>query len=96
MAWITAFKDNACELQDEKASPDASDVVIRQQEGHLRNGAGEKLGDLVVIRQLAEAGEIRTVIDRTYPLEDAAEAHRYYESGQRTGSVVITVRLDGK
>ena len=46
---------------------------------------------LVVLRDLIEAGKLRTVIDRSYPLAQAAEAHRYAESGQRRGHVVITV-----
>lgn len=53
--------------------------------------ASEKQENLVALRQLAEAGAIRTIIDRCYPLEEAAEAHRYYESGSREGNVVISV-----
>jgi NADPH:quinone reductase-like Zn-dependent oxidoreductase len=45
--------------------------------------------DLVILKELAEAGAIRAVIDREYPLEWAAEAHAYVDSGRRKGTVVL-------
>lgn len=47
--------------------------------------------DLVSIAELAAKGELRPVIDRTYPLDDIVEAHRYVDSGHKRGNVVITV-----
>ena len=47
--------------------------------------------DLILVRDLIEAGKYRAVIDRTYPLEDVVEATRYVETGQKTGNVVLTV-----
>ena len=47
--------------------------------------------DLVLLGRLAEEGGIRAVIDRTYTLEQIAEAHRYVDGGHKRGNVVITV-----
>ena len=47
--------------------------------------------DLVVLRDLIEAGKLRSVIDRTYPLQDAGGAIAYVEAGHARGKVVVTV-----
>jgi len=52
--------------------------------------AAEKRVDLEIVRDLAEQGELRPVIDRTYPLEQIAAAHRYVEAGHKKGNVVVT------
>jgi NADPH:quinone reductase-like Zn-dependent oxidoreductase len=48
--------------------------------------------DLAYLKELIEAGRVRPVIDRTYPLEEGREAVRYTMSGQARAKVVITVR----
>jgi NADPH:quinone reductase-like Zn-dependent oxidoreductase len=51
----------------------------------------ERRADLLVLKELIEAGKVTPVIDRTYPLREAPEAIRYLEEGHARGKVVITV-----
>ena len=53
--------------------------------------ASETKKDLAMLKKLIESDKIQAVIDRRYPLEKTADAHRYFETGRKKGNVVITI-----
>lgn len=52
----------------------------------------KKKKDLYFIKQLVEKGNFRPVIDRSYPMEEIVEAHKYVETGRKKGDVIIKIQ----
>jgi len=72
--------------------------IMSETEGRKMGGVSAKgsQNDLVFMKELFEAGKVKSVIDRRYPLSDAAEALRYIGEGHAKGKVVITVEHNNK
>jgi NADPH:quinone reductase-like Zn-dependent oxidoreductase len=66
-------------------------VSVTSNKKIIAGPASEHPEDIRFLAKLAEAGEFKPVIDRRYPFNQIAEAHRYVDTGHKKGSVVITV-----
>ena len=86
--------EKAALIYDVLDATDCDDALASAFPGAAPNDSGSACmndADLAVLAEMMASGQVRPVIDRTYPLDDAAQALRYVKSGEALGKVVIRV-----
>ena len=75
-----------------KSSPSKCKKILTPN-GEYITTTGPEPGreELIFLKELIEAGKIKSIIDRSYPLDQIVEAHRYVDKGHKKGNVIITV-----
>lgn len=88
-----SLKNNGYYLNTVMVLPEFKSLWHAKKTGKrvIRGTATPTLQSLAVLKELVEAGQLRPVIDRCYPLEQLADAHRYVDTGRKQGNVVITM-----
>ena len=71
-------------LLSKRAARKANKILVIQSSEQSRD-------DLLTLKELIEAGKLKPIIDKHYPLEEVPAAHRYHDSGQKKGNIVITL-----
>ncbi|MFX0056153.1 MAG: NAD(P)-dependent alcohol dehydrogenase [Promethearchaeota archaeon] len=76
-----------------KISSSGSEAAMKENGIFLSIGSQgkEKTEELIELKEIIEEGKLKSVIDRTYPLEEIVEAYRYVDTGRKKGNVVITL-----
>ncbi|HWQ95936.1 MAG TPA: NAD(P)-dependent alcohol dehydrogenase [Candidatus Methylomirabilis sp.] len=88
---FNAVGKRKAKLQCKKAlTPNGKHITV--DDGHPKL----HIEELILLKELVEAGKIKPVIDRRYPLEQIVEAHRYVDKGHKKGNVIITLEHNNK
>ena len=88
---VRLLKENGIFLLANAGGAKVRKLLTSGQKVITGKGLIYKTEDLIFLRELIEAGKIKSAIDRSYPLEQIADAHRYVDKGEKAGNVVITI-----